>query len=44
MNEKYDKNNNIIYYKESDGYEYWYKYNENNTDNPSSHIFINHFQ
>ena len=27
---KYDKNNNLIYYKSSDNYKEWYKYDENN--------------
>ena len=27
---KYDKNNNLIYIKDSDGYENWWKYDENN--------------
>ncbi len=27
---KYDKNSNLIYYKYSNGLEYWYKYDENN--------------
>ena len=28
--EKYDKNNNLIYFKDSTGYEYWGEFNENN--------------
>ena len=27
---KFDKNNNEIYHKHSDGIEYWYKYDKNN--------------
>ena len=27
---EYDKNNNLIYYKDSSGYEYWREYDENN--------------
>lgn len=34
INEKeireYDKNNNLIHYKDSDGYEYWKEYDKNN--------------
>ena len=27
---EYDENNNVIHYKDSDGYEYWKEYDENN--------------
>ncbi len=30
MNERYDENNNCIYYKSSNGFEYWWKYYEDN--------------
>ncbi len=30
--EKYDKNNNLIYYKTSKGYEYWMEYDKNNNE------------
>ena len=29
---KYDENNNLIYYKDSDNYEYWKEYDENNNE------------
>ncbi len=29
-NRKYDKNNNVIYNKNSDGKEFWWEYDENN--------------
>ncbi len=35
MSEKikeYDKNNNLIYYKNTSGFERWYKYDENNNE------------
>ncbi len=36
MNDKiireYDKNNNLIHYKSSNGYEYWREYDENNNE------------
>ncbi len=27
---KYDENNNLIYFKDTDNEEYWYKYDKNN--------------
>ncbi len=28
--EKYDKNNNLVYFKDNTGYEYWGEFDENN--------------
>jgi YD repeat-containing protein len=27
---KYDENNNLVYYRDSDGFEFWREYDENN--------------